>query len=133
MKKLFLLFTAGLLAGCSSSGPAAEKPELPKSVAPGWTQTGYSETPAPAALPATATPPKCWLAIYGGPGTAEVRLCGYATPGPAFDAGQRYPTAANTVKFQIENWFVLVNWKDSSQTDITALVRSLQRTLEKKK
>ena len=132
MRKLALWFQMVLLAGCSAGGPAAERPDLPKSVAPGWAQQSYSDTAPPAGLPPSPTAPKCWLAAYSGPGTAEVRVCAFAAGSSSFDAGQRYPTVADTVKFQIENWFVLVHWTGASQTDVTALVRAVQRVLQKK-
>lgn len=123
------LLSATLLVGCAGSGKSPDKPELPRSVAPGWNQQSVVETPPPPGLPPTANPPRCWLATYSGPGTAAVRVCGYKTEGPAFDAAQRFPSAANTVKFQQKQWFVLVQWSGTSQTDATALVRGIQHAL----
>ena len=129
-RNLILFAQLALLAACSGSTPVLEKPELPQSVPPGWTRQSIVETPPPAGLPQTATAPQCRLAVYAGPGTAQVRLCGYGSDGQAFDAAQRFPTAANTVKFQVAKWFVLVNWDGASQADATALVRAVQRALK---
>ena len=127
---LFLLWLVILLTGCSGSGNAPERPPaLPGSIPPGWTQQSVTDTPPPVGLPATATAPRCWLATYQGPGTGEARVCWYRTEAPAFDALQRFPSAANTVKFQQKQWFVLVQWSGASQTDATALVRGIQRAL----
>jgi hypothetical protein len=120
-----------ILAGCSGSGAAAPKPDLPQSVPPGWTQQNYAESAPPGGLPQTGEPPKCWLATYSGPGQAEVRICAYRTEAPAFDAGQRFPSAANTVKFQAQKWFVVVHWSGATQTDATALVRATQKAIQK--
>src|SRR5215472_13067184 len=106
---------AVILASCTGSGPSVARPELPQSVPPGWLQQNYVESAPPEDLPKTGEPPKCWLATYSGPGQAEVHLCAYRTEGPAFDAGQRFPSAANTVKFQIQKWFVLVYWAGANQ------------------
>ena len=126
---LFLLWWVILLAGCSGTGNAPQRPELPGSIAPGWTQQSVMDTAPPVGLPATGAAPRCWLALYQGPGKGEVRVCGYRSEGPAFDALQRFPSAANTVKFQQREWFVLVQWSGASQTDATALVRGIQRAL----
>jgi hypothetical protein len=120
-----------ILAGCSGSGSYATKPDLPQSVPPGWTQQNFTESSAPEGLPQTAEPPKCWLATYSGPGQADVRLCAYRTEAPAFDAAQRFPSAAGTVKFQMQKWFVVVHWSGATQTDATALVRATQKALQK--
>ena len=127
--KLFPLWWVILLTGCSGAGQAPDRPELPGSIAPGWTRQSVTGIPPPSGLPATATPPRCWLALYQGPGTGEVRVCGYGAEGPTFDALQRFPSAANTVKFQQKQWFVLVSWSGASQTDATALVRGIQRAM----
>ena len=126
-----VFLAAILLAGCTVSDKAPVRPELPRSVAPGWTQESVADTPPPSGLPQTAKPPKCWLATYKGPGTGEVRVCAYSTEGPAFDAMQRFPSTANTVIFQQKQWFVLVRWLGAGQTDATALVRGIQRALPK--
>ena len=120
-----------LATGCSGSGSLPAKPQLPRSAPPGWTQQTFAETPNPAGLPPAQTSPKCWLAVYSGPGSADVTVCGYAAEASAFDAGQRFPIKANSVKFQQRQWLVLVSWSGASQTDITSLVRTINRALEK--
>jgi hypothetical protein len=83
----------------------------------------------PAQLPHAGTPPVCWKADYAGQGDAGVWACGYRASASAFDAAQRMPSAANTVKFQQGAYLVIVHWSSAPQAGITALVRSIQKSL----
>jgi hypothetical protein len=76
--------------------------------------------------------PKCWKAGYAGAGTADVWLCRFGNETGAFDAAQRAKTEAQSVKFQEGDYLVLVNWNNTPKTDLTSLVRALQKTLSKK-
>jgi len=126
-----LLFVALLafLTGCRP-GPAA-KPELPESVSPGWRLASYVDSPVPPGVP-VVSPPQCWKARYEGAGTAEIWVCGYRVSGGAFDAAQRTPAAAQAVKFQEGNYLVLVKWNGVPKTNLTALIRAIQKTLSPK-
>jgi hypothetical protein len=114
---------AVVLSGCGSSLPS--KPDLPASVSPGWKQDSYADAPKPANLPGS---PQCWKASYSGQGTAEVLVCGYPEGG-AFDAAQRTPAEGQAVKFDQGRYFVLVHWNNSPKTAVTALVRTIQKSL----
>lgn len=127
-----LLAASLLLAGCG--GGAAAKPEMPQSVSPGWTMKGFDSTAKPADVPGT---PQCWKAAYTettdkGAASAEAVVCGYTAESGAFDAQQRAKAEAQAVKFQEGKYFVLVNWKDATKTNITALVRAIQKNLSAK-
>ena len=78
------------------------------------------------------SPPQCWKAQYEGVGTAEVWACGYRERGSAFDAVQRAPAAAQTVKFQEGKYLVLVKWNGVPKANLTALIRAVQKTLSPK-
>jgi hypothetical protein len=119
------------------------------SVSPGWNLRAFEASDAPADLPRSSAR-QCWKADYvraetpapGRPGqlttgqgavsqgTAEVRICGYAAEGGAFDAMQRARAEAQTVKFQEGKYFVIVKWNGVSREEITALVRSIQKKLK---
>ena len=118
-----LLFTTLLIAGCGSSLPP--KPELPASVSPGWHLDSFASTPQPADLPGS---PECWKGSYSGQGAAEVLICGYPQGG-AFDAAQRARSEGQAVKFDQGRYFVLIRWNNSPKAVITALVRSIQKSL----
>jgi hypothetical protein len=118
------------LTGCGAG--ASAKPDLPSSVSPGWKLASYAQSPAPEGIPGTATPPQCWKAQYTGQGTADVWLCGYKVSGSAFDAVQRTRAEAQTVKFQEGNYLVLVKWNAVPKTNLTALIRTIQKTLSPK-
>ena len=105
------------LTSCSA-GPA-EAPDLPQSVPPSWTRKAL-----------TRTSPDCWNAEYAGGGSAVASICHYSTEAVAFDAVQRSRAEANTVKFQEGKYFVLIKWTTASQTEITALVRAIQKSLQ---
>ena len=129
-----LLLASLFLAGCGNQfgGGTQAKPDLPESVSPGWKLGSLMQTPAPPEVPQSATPPVCWKAEYAGPGTAQVFLCRYGVEATAFDAVQRVPAEAQAVKFQVGPWFVLVKWNGAAKTDLTALIRAVQKSLAKK-
>lgn len=128
-----LLSVSIVLAACSAA--QAPEPQLPQSVSPGWTRTSFSQAGAPAGIP-TTNAPKCWKANYRGQAapqtSAQVWVCWYKASGSAFDAMQRARAEAQSVKFQEGNNLVLINWNDTPKTDLTALVRALQKALQGK-
>jgi hypothetical protein len=117
-----LLFAGLLLGSCATSPP--KKPDLPDSISPGWKLSSISQS--------AEGEPACWKADYAGPGSAEVRICWYKAMGSAFDAVQRARAEAQTVKFQVEHYFVLVKWNNAPKPDLTALVRAIQKALAPK-
>jgi hypothetical protein len=122
-----LLFAATLTGACGSG--AYSQPDLPKSVAPGWTLTSLDHAQPPPQLPAGSAP-QCWKAVYSGPGEAQIWVCGYSSETGAFDAEQRTPMRADTVKFQEGKRLVIVEYKNAKSTDLEALIRSIQKKLK---
>lgn len=122
-----LLFAALLLAACASSPPA--KPEIPDSVSPGWKLVSLNRVLLHPVSPDDAAP-DCWKADYRGTGSAEVSICWYQATAGAFDALQRTPAEAQTVKFQEGHYFILVSWNDVPKANLTALVRALEKALQ---
>ena len=118
-----------LLAGCGQS--VAPRPDLPESVSPGWKLSSFDRSAPPAGVSADGEP-QCWKADYAGPGSAQVWACGYRASGSAFDAEQRARAEADTVKFQEGKYLVIVNWHGGSRTEVTALIRGLQKALQVK-
>jgi hypothetical protein len=113
-------------AGCGQK--QVSKPDLPASISPGWKLTSYDPAAAPAGMPRDSSP-QCWKANYEGEGTIAIWLCGYSAEGGAFNAVQRTPTQAQTVKFQEGRYFVLVQWNAVPKASLTALVRTIQANL----
>lgn len=118
---------AGGLAGCGE-GAVAGKPELPQSVSPGWVQKSFAHSDPPAGLPG-GQKTECWKADYAGTGMAHVWTCGFAAESAAFDAAQRFSSGADRVKFQTGKYLVVAEWNGASKTEITALVRAIQKAL----
>ncbi len=118
-----------LWTGCGKEEPPA-KPELPKIAAPGWTLGAYQAAPPPAGVPA---PTQCWKAEYTGKLSATILVCGYGTTGSAFDAAQRAPTGANTVKFDEGRYLVIASClalsDPAGRDDFKSLVRAVQAKL----
>jgi len=127
--RIWLLVVLLTLGACGEG--AGGRPELPESVSPGWKLTSLQATAVPAEVPAGGTP-ECWLATYAGTGAAQLWLCRYNAETGAFDAAQRARSEAQTVKFQEGAYLVLVKWNDTPKTDLTALIRAVQKTLGKK-
>jgi hypothetical protein len=125
-----LLLASVLLAACG--GGQQTKPDLPESVSPGWKLNSLAETPAPPEILKGGTPPVCWKAEYAGQGTAQLFVCRYGIEAAAFDAVQRVPAEAQAVKFQVGTAFVLVKWNGAAKTDLTTLIRAVQKSLAKK-
>jgi hypothetical protein len=127
-----LLFVSVLLAAlltghCTSSPPP--KPDIPDSVSPGWKLSSLNNSAPPSGLPSDSTP-TCWKADYAGAGAAEVWICWYRSTGNAFDAAQRARAEAQAVKFQEEHYFVLVKWNNVPKSNLTALIRAIQKALQ---
>ena len=123
-----LLLTAALFAAGCGAGDAP-RPDLPASVSPGWTLRKMELSAPPGGLPAAGMPPVCWKANYASEGDATVWVCGYRQSASAFDAAQRMPSGASTVKFQQGVYLVVVQWSNVSQTGITVLVRAIGKSL----
>jgi hypothetical protein len=123
-----LLFVSMLVAACGSSAPA--RPDIPQSVSPGWKLVSLNKSGMPEGL-APEGAPSCWKAAYTGSGSADVWLCWYRESANAFEAVQRARAAAQTVKFQEGQYFVMVQWNGAQKTELTALVRGIQRALHK--
>jgi len=85
----------------------------------------------PAGLSADGAP-TCWKAAYAGSGSgsADVSVCWYRESANAFEAVQRVAAAAQTVKFQEGPYFVMVQWNGAAKTELTALVRAIQKALQ---
>jgi len=122
-----LLFVSFLLAACASSPPP--KPEIPDSVSPGWKLASLTRAGLPSGVPSDGAP-ECWKADYAGSGTAEAWICWYKAAANAFEAVQRARAEAQTVKFQEEHYFVLVQWNNVPKANLTALIRALQKALQ---
>lgn len=101
-------------------------------MSPGWALRKFDSSAPPPGLPAGSTP-QCWRADYASnadQGVALVSICGYAQESSAFDAVQRARAEANTVKFQVDRYLAIVEWKGVSREEITALIRALQKALK---
>jgi hypothetical protein len=129
MQRIALLGLSVFLLACCRSGPA--RPDLPESVPPGWKLISLAQAAAPPEVPAGAMP-DCWQANYAGAGTARIWLCRYNAETSAFDAAQRARAGAQTVKFQEGEYLVLVQWNNAPKADLTALVRTVQKTIGRK-
>ena len=123
-----LLLAAAMAASCGERAPA--KPDLPQSVSPGWTLKTYDAAAPPTGLP-TGSTPECWKADYASTGAARIWVCGYRVSGSAFDAVQRARAEADTVKFQEGNYLVIAKWTGVARADITALIRAVQKALQR--
>jgi hypothetical protein len=119
-----VVFALGMLA-CGHAQSA--KPDLPSSVSLGWSLGALVEAPSPAALPPGS---RCWRADYTGLGMAQVWVCTYPDATDAFDAVQRAPAEAQTVKFQEGKNLILVHWDNVPKANLEALVRAIQKTLK---
>jgi hypothetical protein len=134
LNSLLLLFSPIVLVGFGlalmgcGEGAVAARPELPKSVSPGWVQKSFAHADPPPGLPG-GHKVDCWKADYAGTGTAEVWTCGYAAESGAFDAAQRFGTGANRVKFQAGKYLVIAQWNGGSMAEVTALIRAIQKAL----
>lgn len=116
MRSFALLSLATVLISCSPGTDTA--PDLPQSVAPGWSRKAL-----------TKVSPGCWKAEYASGGSAVVNVCAFASEALALDAVQRTRAAADTVDFQQGRHFVTVRWNNVSQAEITALIRAIQRSV----
>ncbi len=112
---------------CGSARPS--KPDIPDSVSPGWKLSALNKSTLPPGVPPDGTP-ECWKADYAGAGSAEVWICWYKSTGNAFEAVQRARAEAQTVKFQEEHYFILVQWNNVPKASLTALVRAIQKALQ---
>jgi hypothetical protein len=122
-----LLFVALVVVRCGSAPPS--KPRIPDSVSPGWKLSSLETSTLPSGVPGDGSP-TCWKADYAGAGSAAVWICWYKATANAFEAVQRARAEAQTVKFQEEHYFILVQWNNVPKTNLTALVRAIQKALQ---
>jgi len=115
------------MGGCASGPPP--KPDIPDSISPGWKLSSLAKSSVPSEVPADGSP-ECWKAEYGGTGTATAWICWYGSTANAFEAVQRAHAEAQAVKFQEEHYFVLVKWDNVPKTNLTALIRAIQKALQ---
>ena len=127
---LVALLALSVALWACGEGPRA-KPEVPESVSPGWKLTSLTPSGAPPEVPEGGSP-NCWQANYAGSGAAQIWLCRYSDTTGAFDAAQRARAEAQTVKFQEGEYLVLVKWNNAPRTDLTALIRAVQKDLGRK-
>ena len=125
-RKFSLLLAAFALMACGARPP--EKPDVPASVSPGWKLSSLEKSARPSEVAAQGEP-QCWKASYSGSGQVDTWICWYNVSSAAFDAVQRTRAEAQTVKFQEGQWFVLLKWNNTSRTDVTALIRAVQKAL----
>ena len=124
-----LLLASIVLAACASDHGA--RPDLPASISPGWKLSSLDRSAAPSGILRDGSP-ECWKADYSGEGSAQVWVCRYSAEASAFEAVQRARAEAQTVKFQEGRYFVLVQWNNVPKVSLTALVRTIQKTLQPK-
>ena len=119
-----LLFAVFLLGACASGPPP--KPDIPDSISPGWKLSSRSFRPA-------ADPPAGRRSIPG-PAPREIPdlLVRTKQQQVRFGEVQRTPAEAQTVKFQVEHYFVLVKWNNAPKANLTALIRAIQKALQPK-
>jgi hypothetical protein len=109
------------MMGACTAGPPP-KPDIPDSISPGWKLASLDKS--------ADGEPACWEAEYAGPGSADVRICWYKATASAFEAVQRTRAEAQTVRFQEEHYFVLVQWSNvPNKANLTALVRAIEKAL----
>jgi hypothetical protein len=115
-----------VLTACGNTPPS--RPQIPESVSPGWKLNSLASAPRPEELASDGNP-TCWKGSYTGAGTADVSICWYKASANAFEATQRTRAAAQAVKFQQGNYFVIVKWNDTPKPNVSALVRALEKAL----
>ncbi|MEP6716232.1 MAG: hypothetical protein ABJC09_11710 [Terriglobia bacterium] len=132
----FILLLVSITSVACNGEHYPGKPDLPQSIPPAWTLKGFQDsamlTTQPPGLPA-GVPAQCGKALYAGgqEGLAEVWICGYTQEGSAFNALQRTPAEANTVKLQEGRRLALVKWNGTSREEVKALVVAIQKALRK--
>jgi hypothetical protein len=122
----FLLAASLTLAACGRGG--MPMPDAFPETAGAWHRVSLGELTAahaPDPLP-EATIERIRAAAYEGPGKVEARVYQLTSAAVALDAGQRWKPAANTVAFESDRFFVVVQWQTAERTALQDFVRGLE-------
>jgi hypothetical protein len=128
MTRLTWLVLAAALAACSR--PAVRGPLLPET-AGDWRRGEVRELPvsaAPEIMP-RASVKRILAANYEGPGKAEATVYEMSSSAIGLDMAQRWRSAADSVFFYRDQYFVVVKWEGAGRTSVGALVRALEKNL----
>jgi hypothetical protein len=130
MRPLFVCAAALVLAACSADVPMPDV--FPENLA-GWHRTGFRDlraAEAPDPLPRSGIA-RIRTASYEGPGKLTARVYQMSSPAVALDAVQRWQTAADTVFFYSDRYFVVVQWETAERKPLQEFVAALEKKLSK--
>jgi hypothetical protein len=112
------VFLSVLILVSISCSQAAQAPELPQSVSPGWQLVSVQEAG-----------PHIWLASYSGPGTAHVRIWAIHGSAEGLERVQKWQAEANTVVVYSERYFAAVDWAGVDRAQAGSLVRAMEHAI----
>src|SRR5712692_9980668 len=68
--------------------------------------------------------------VYKGPGTLKVEIYELVSRASGLDMVQKRRPTANSVAFDTDKFFAVVNWESTDREKVTAFVRALEKHLK---
>jgi hypothetical protein len=122
-----------MMTACSH--PSAVPDLLPETMAAVWHRTAFDRPPvsdAPDPVPRSSVQ-QFQSASYEGPGKLHARVYVLDSAAVALELSQRWPSAADTVFFNVGRFFVVIQWEEADRKALQAFSADLQMRLAKAK
>jgi hypothetical protein len=132
MERRFSIALAVLLGACAEK---TQPPVFLPTVAGGWQLKGSQRFPAASApeLIRKIGTHGGWSATYDGPGSATVELCELASSAGGLQMVQDWRPVADTVVWYTPRYFVVVRWRSSDRSAVSAFVRAIEKQFAEEK
>ena len=115
-----------LLTACTAK---TQPPVFPPNVASEWQLKGSQSFPAASApdLVRKIGTRGWWRATYEGPGSATVELYELTSPAGGLQMVQESRPVADTVVWYTPHYFIVVKWRNSDRSAVSAFVRAVEK------
>jgi len=126
MKRRLWFAVVILLAACTAK---TQPPVFPPIVAGAWQLKGSQNFPASSApeLIRKIGTRGWWSAAYEGPGSATVELYELTSPPCGLQMVQEWRPVADTVVWYTPQYFIVVKWRNSERSAVSAFIRAMQK------
>jgi hypothetical protein len=132
MKRRHLIAVALFFAACSQK---TQPPVFPSTVAGAWHLTGSHSFPAASApeLIRKIGTRGSSSATYEGPGSATVELYELTSSAGGLQMVQDWRPVADTVVWYTPHYFVVVRWRSSDRSAVSAFVHDIEKQFAEEK
>jgi hypothetical protein len=126
MERRLWIAVVMLLTACTAK---TQPPVFPPNVAGGWQLKGSQSFPAVSALELVRKigTRGWWSAMYEGPGSATVELFELTSSAGGLQVVQEWRPVADAVVWYTPRYFIVVKWRSSDRSAVSAFVRAIEK------